>query len=392
MEVSSKDKISSFQLNGIRSIGIDAATNEHYRIKCKKLKKMIKGIVYENAALCDEVTQVQEKILIAKEDRRFLLKKLMMYLGIKDGAMQGSLQPSSGLITSSQVLTASSTPSLSYNDSGDMKTKKKNPVKKKATRDACEDGVKIKPKKKKTATDRPQAQVPSSSAAQPIFPVLLGDLTVYCLGEIKFDRPEFQTESFVYPAGYCSSRCYASMKNPRVLTSYTCTVTDDGKAPKFQIIAEDFPDYPLVGITPSECHNQLLMAINKACGQELLCLSENGEDFFGLSHPTVMSLIQNSAFAAKGPSYQWPSSKFTVHHSVGVRELDPTITFGALQQLFMNQYSTEVGNAPMTQAVPLSSMDINVTSAIPAASPSLQALLLGGSHKPNISIIPTKEK
>ncbi|XP_013785101.1 uncharacterized protein LOC106469182 [Limulus polyphemus] len=104
-----------------------------------------------------------------------------------------------------------------------------------------------------------------------------------------------------------------------------------------------------------------------------------------------MSLIQNSAFAAKGPSYQWPSSKFTVHHSV-VRELDPTLTFGALQQLFMNQYSTEVGNAPLTQAVPLASMDINVTSAIPAASPSLQALLLGGSHKSNISITPTKEK
>lgn len=33
----------------------------------------------ENAALCDQVAQVQENILIAKEERRFLLKKLYQF-------------------------------------------------------------------------------------------------------------------------------------------------------------------------------------------------------------------------------------------------------------------------------------------------------------------------
>lgn len=33
----------------------------------------------ENAALCDEVAKVQESILIVKDERRFLLHKLLEY-------------------------------------------------------------------------------------------------------------------------------------------------------------------------------------------------------------------------------------------------------------------------------------------------------------------------
>lgn len=33
----------------------------------------------ENAALCDEVARIQESILIVKEERKFLLRKLLEY-------------------------------------------------------------------------------------------------------------------------------------------------------------------------------------------------------------------------------------------------------------------------------------------------------------------------
>lgn len=33
----------------------------------------------ENAALCDEVAKIQESILIVKEERKFLLRKLLEY-------------------------------------------------------------------------------------------------------------------------------------------------------------------------------------------------------------------------------------------------------------------------------------------------------------------------
>jgi len=63
------------------------------------LKRVIKDLVLENAYLCDEVAQVHEDILTAKEERRFLLKKLQ-HLEVVAG-IDSSLQPVSvGLTTS----------------------------------------------------------------------------------------------------------------------------------------------------------------------------------------------------------------------------------------------------------------------------------------------------
>lgn len=44
-------------------------------------KYKTEGINYfqENAALCDEVAKIQESILIVKEERKFLLRKLLEY-------------------------------------------------------------------------------------------------------------------------------------------------------------------------------------------------------------------------------------------------------------------------------------------------------------------------
>lgn len=52
---------------------------KRYRKKYKCLKMRIIGLVLENAALCDEVARVQESITIVKDERRFLLHKLMEY-------------------------------------------------------------------------------------------------------------------------------------------------------------------------------------------------------------------------------------------------------------------------------------------------------------------------
>lgn len=41
--------------------------------------KNIKFLFQENAALCDEVAKVQESIFIVKDERRFLLHKLLEY-------------------------------------------------------------------------------------------------------------------------------------------------------------------------------------------------------------------------------------------------------------------------------------------------------------------------
>ncbi|CAH0702442.1 unnamed protein product [Spodoptera exigua] len=53
--------------------------NKRYRKKYKYMKMRIKSLILENAALCDEVAKVQESILIVKDERRFLLHKLLEY-------------------------------------------------------------------------------------------------------------------------------------------------------------------------------------------------------------------------------------------------------------------------------------------------------------------------
>ncbi|RVE52392.1 hypothetical protein evm_003030 [Chilo suppressalis] len=53
--------------------------NKRYRRKYKFVKIRIRGLLLENAALCDEVAKIQESILIVKEERKFLLRKLLEY-------------------------------------------------------------------------------------------------------------------------------------------------------------------------------------------------------------------------------------------------------------------------------------------------------------------------
>ncbi|CAG4975564.1 unnamed protein product [Parnassius apollo] len=43
------------------------------------MKKRIKSLIIENAALCDEVAKIQENILMVKDERKFLLRKLLEY-------------------------------------------------------------------------------------------------------------------------------------------------------------------------------------------------------------------------------------------------------------------------------------------------------------------------
>ena len=46
------------------------------------------------------------------------------------------------------------------------------------------------------------------------------------------------------------------------------------------------------GNSPDECHRTLIEAVNQACGVRILQSSAAGADFFGLSHPSVLHLLQ----------------------------------------------------------------------------------------------------
>ncbi|XP_078489625.1 transforming growth factor beta regulator 1-like [Ciona intestinalis] len=54
----------------------DNDSNARYRARYKLLRKSAKQLVYENAAMCNEISRLEERTVSAKVQRKFLLKKL----------------------------------------------------------------------------------------------------------------------------------------------------------------------------------------------------------------------------------------------------------------------------------------------------------------------------
>uniref|UniRef100_A0A8C6T4I7 INO80 complex subunit E N-terminal domain-containing protein n=1 Tax=Neogobius melanostomus TaxID=47308 RepID=A0A8C6T4I7_9GOBI len=50
--------------------------NEKYRLKYLRLRKAARTMIFENAALCDEIAHLEEKFLRAKEERRYILSMI----------------------------------------------------------------------------------------------------------------------------------------------------------------------------------------------------------------------------------------------------------------------------------------------------------------------------
>ncbi|KAJ8939513.1 hypothetical protein NQ318_022231 [Aromia moschata] len=72
-----------------------------YKQKLALLKQMIREYVHENAALVDELEEVQMNIIIRKEERKFLLRKLCEYepqiaLEVQNAAKDSPLPRPSG--------------------------------------------------------------------------------------------------------------------------------------------------------------------------------------------------------------------------------------------------------------------------------------------------------
>lgn len=53
-----------------------------------------------------------------------------------------------------------------------------------------------------------------------------------CVFQIITDRPHFHDESSIYPVGFCSTRVFASVKNPQQQCLYTCQIKDGGHGPQ----------------------------------------------------------------------------------------------------------------------------------------------------------------
>ncbi|XP_020278835.1 transforming growth factor beta regulator 1 [Pseudomyrmex gracilis] len=299
--------------------------NLKYKKKYQKLKKIVKNTVFENAALCDQVAHMQENLMIVKEERLFLLRKLYQ--------QQGEIESNSTVARSQ----SNNVNSQSFNP--DYVTPKKT-VKKRTSIDGSE--PKSKTKRYNKTTRKVVQSIPLDVHGRPIFPIALGDLTIYSLGEVVSDRIAYHTEDLIFPVGYCSTRVYANLRDPRTKSLYTCKILDGGPKPRFEIVSDNDLDQPLVGSTPDECHSKLLAAISPA----LCSIMPKGPDFFGISHPTVQNLIQSSPGTRKLALYKQQRFEVSKNHviepstsPVTEMETDPGLGFAALHRHYaLNSY------------------------------------------------------
>ncbi|XP_038062703.1 uncharacterized protein LOC119733188 [Patiria miniata] len=300
-----------------------AVQSLRYKVKYRKLRKLIKLMIFENAALNDEVCRTEQKVKRAQQERFFLLQRVLHYQEICDvpptstKATPSSRRPVSkrhGTSEGGDGHLISSLSSLNKREKGNKNKRKHKKAKKSEKDKPRKDSGRSKSKRSSSmSSKRLVQQIPLDSEGMPIFPIKLSSLTVHSLGQIITDRPAYHGEHCIYPAGFCSSRMYTSAKDPNVTCLYTCKVLDAGQQPRFEIVAEDEPDHPFVGSSPTECHDNLLDEINTYGGQEIPSAKGKGTDFFGLTHPTIQNLIQCSPGARKCLSYKW--MKFTTTRS-----------------------------------------------------------------------------
>ncbi|XP_036440909.1 transforming growth factor beta regulator 1 isoform X1 [Colossoma macropomum] len=322
--------------------------NEKYRLKYLRLRKAARAMIFENAALCDEVAHLEEKFVRAKEERRFLLKTLLQYQSLAEGEMLSTPSNTShtpatftSSATGAAVMPAGQTQGPGAPGSDDAFLKKPKKERKERGRENGREEVTKKMSKKRkvseSGTRKLVQPIPLDSSGRPVFPIILGGLTVYSLGEIITDRAHFHDENAIYPVGFCSTRVFASMKNPGQQCLYTCQIKDGGQGPQFEIVPEDDPQNAIAASSAQSCHTDLLKAITAKRGLPLTNIVPSGADFFGFSHPTIQNLIQSCPGARKCSSYNWvrfevcrPSEGQATHT---VSEEDATVNFEAFQRL-----------------------------------------------------------
>ncbi|XP_053695875.1 transforming growth factor beta regulator 1 [Sabethes cyaneus] len=299
------------------------AVNEKYRRKYRRLKRIMKNLIFENAALCDHVAQIQENILLVKEERRYLLKKLLEH----ENEMETQLgRPCSKL---NELIANSLPPKRQY--------------KKRATADANA-GAETTPKGKgqtrkaratanataeKNTTKKSVQNISLRQTGHPTYPLTIAGFTIFNLGEIVPERVAYNTEYTIYPVGYTVSRPYGHLKDPTKKCIYTCRVVDSGDCPRFEIIPENDTDLTIAGNSTDACHSTLLQCINASLDCRSIDGRPSGDWFFGLSHPTISSLIQSFPASKKCVNYRGIRKENFANMD---KENDPSLNYEALQR------------------------------------------------------------
>ncbi|KAK0045277.1 transforming growth factor beta regulator 1 [Biomphalaria pfeifferi] len=359
--------------SGASTTSLHHGTQDIYAMKLKKLKQVIKDTIFLNGAICDEVMRTDEKLARAKEERRFLLRKLLQFQSANDTILPTlksephtpNARQSKGLLgtlpvdstmsenagkhkavkrklpgggaslpqgtASTSLISSNISNSVStLGISGTSEAKKKNTQSNKES----SENLSVRPKKGKGAVKKVIPPLMLDSLGRPIFPMVLGDITLHSIGEIVPDRLSFHSVESIYPVGFCITRVYASLHKLDSKCLYTCKISDNNDGPLFEIAAEDSSDILFKSSNPVDCHSQLINAVNKLRSISIAQSEGQGLAFFGLSHPVIQNLIQSCPGARKCARYKWVKfeiNKAETNENVAVGTNDPSVSYEAFK-------------------------------------------------------------
>ncbi|KAH7909241.1 FYRN-domain-containing protein, partial [Hygrophoropsis aurantiaca] len=145
--------------------------------------------------------------------------------------------------------------------------------------------------------------VPRDKKGRPLLPLNVGIMTVVNLGEVCM-REHFHTERYIFPVGYEVTRRYLSTIDATAEVVYHCSIVDGGDGPKFQIVASDVPDRPIIAGTATGAWSTIVKQANSIRNRQH-SNSVSGPDFFGLGQNTIKHLIQELPGANRLRDYVW---------------------------------------------------------------------------------------
>lgn len=291
----------------------------------------------ENSALCDQVDSVQESTTKLLRERKLLIKRLQRYepdsVFPLEGSSSSSVEKRSAARKKSQTM--------------EPKRPQKHPVDPRAP-NSLEPYTKAKVKIEQPSVklefneedeqDTVEVEVDSFVKDEPLPSTATGtsyaidSLVIQSLGEIYPHKLSFHTDRWIYPIGFTSIRLFGSMRDPFQKSVYTCRITEVAGNPRFEMNSEADPEVMIVGPSTQFCHMTLLQHLRETHGLEQLATVEpNGDWFFGLAHPVVMSLMKGMPNFRACAKFK----DFEKCHEAAITEMenDPGINFEAFLKL-----------------------------------------------------------
>lgn len=120
--------------------------------------------------------------------------------------------------------------------------------------------------------------------------------TLISLGDVVYDRVNYQDENYIYPVGYQIEKEYCSIDDPNKQVLYRGTIVDGGESPIFRVQCLDNKKMVFEGNSPNKPWEKIIQAIDESKRKLGMQITQPepflGHTLFGLSNPTVKKLIE----------------------------------------------------------------------------------------------------